>query len=528
MPEGGLRINRSQLQQVFGDDFEALRQFEVLMEQINDWSDIGFPASGVTVDVTNFADILSGTDTNVQLALDTLDDHNHDGRYYTEAEINAFLALYYTKIQLDAGQLDNRYYTETEVDSKIHFDRTGTIIAPKVAGDSVEIDGSLRLTEVVFVSAPSQLPAAVAGVITLLADTTYYFTTSIDLTGDRLVGAANTCLLGASSENATITSTGLGVSVALFTTDYTTPIRHISISDVGTAIDIDGSRSGTAVALDWTGVNFSNVPTIGTIKDVDNWIYSKGAFLNSQGLIFDGSIGTVGVDNSIFSGDGSAGSIMSLLATATITRRFRIIYSSIIAFTSTVGLDISTSATVPSEGYILDTINFAGGGTYTTGVPYTDDKARFVGVRGVSNSAEIGAYYMIANATVTTITTISTPVKILGTTTLNTTSQKFTHTSNRATYVGALTRIFKVSAIASFTSGNNINISLFIAKNGVVDPASEMQATTDGVGRSESIAVQTIAELATGDYFEVWIENNSGTNNITVEYLSLIALGVAA
>ena len=232
MPEGGLRINRSQLQQVFGDDFEALRQFEVLMEQINDWSDIGFPASGVTVDVTNFADILSGTDTNVQLALDTLDDHNHDGRYYTEAEINAFLALYYTKIQLDAGQLDNRYYTETEVDSKIHFDRTGTIIAPKVAGDSVEIDGSLRLTEVVFVSAPSQLPAAVAGVITLLADTTYYFTTSIDLTGDRLVGADNTCLLGASSENATITSTGLGVSVALFTTDYTTPIRHISISDV--------------------------------------------------------------------------------------------------------------------------------------------------------------------------------------------------------------------------------------------------------------------------------------------------------
>ena len=45
---------------------------------------------------------------------------------------------------------------------------------------------------------------------------------------------------------------------------------------------------------------------------------------------------------------------------------------------------------------------------------------------------------------------------------------------------------------------------------------------------SESISVQTIAELATGDYFEVWIENNSGTDDITVEYLSSIALGVAS
>jgi gamma-glutamylcyclotransferase (GGCT)/AIG2-like uncharacterized protein YtfP len=129
MPEGGLRINRSQLQQVFGDDFEALRQFEVLMEQINDWSDIGFPASGVLADTTSFAGKLSSADDTVQKALDTLDDHIHDDRYYTETE-------------LDAGQLDTRYYTETESDTL--FDKkiktiTSTAITESINASTTDI-----------------------------------------------------------------------------------------------------------------------------------------------------------------------------------------------------------------------------------------------------------------------------------------------------------------------------------------------------------------------------------------------------
>ena len=135
---------------------------------------------------------------------------------------------------------------------------------------------------------------------------------------------------------------------------------------------------------------------------------------------------------------------------------------------------------------------------------------------------------MINNATATTISTSSTPVKVAGTTTANATSQKFTHTDNKDTYNGALTRIFTCSAVASFTSGNNKDISLYFAKNGVVDASSEMQATTDGNGRSESIAIQTILELAENDYIEIWIENNSDTTDITVEYLNVICEGVVS
>lgn len=407
--------------------------------------------------------------------------------------------------------------TNTFASVEAFLDQIGTW---KSEGQGKGLD---TITNFVFVSSVSDLPAAVAGVITLAAETTYFFTQDIDLVGSRLVGSSDTVILGASSENATITSTGLGtgLSNALFTTEWTTPIRHVTFGNVDTAINIDGVTNAP-VALDWTGVNFLNVPNVGQISTCDNFIFSKGAFLNSQGLIFTGTVGTIGIDNSIFVGDGSAGNILEVNASATITRRFRIIYSSIVAFGSTVGINVSTSATIPTEAYILDTINFSGGGTYTSGVDYLDNKVRWSDVRGLVNTAEFGNYYMTNNATITPIAVSGTAYKILGTTTANAINQKFTHTDNRLTYTGGLDRNFQVSATVSFTSGNNKVIGLYINKNGTVVPSSEMYATTSGSGRAESIHVQTVLDLTANDYIELWIENDTDTTDITVEFLNLI------
>lgn len=407
--------------------------------------------------------------------------------------------------------------TNTFASVEAFLDQIGTW---KSEGQGKGLD---TITNFVFVSSVSDLPAAVAGVITLAAETTYFFTQDVDLVGSRLVGSSDTVILGASSENATITSTGLGtgLSNALFTTEWTTPIRHVTFGNVDTAINIDGVTNAP-VALDWTGVNFLNVPNVGQISTCDNWIFSKGAFLNSQGFVFTGTVGTIGIDNSIFVGNGSAGNIFEINASATITRRFRIIYSSIVAFGSTVGINVSTSATVPTEGYILDTINFSGGGTYTTGVDYLDNKVRWSDVRGLVNTAEFGNYYMTNNATITPIAVSGTAYKILGTTTENAINQKFTHSNNRLTYTGGLDRNFQVSATVSFTSGNNKVIGLYIAKNGSIVTSSEMYATTSGSGRAESIHVQTVLELTANDYIELWIENDTDTTDITVEFLNLI------
>lgn len=374
---------------------------------------------------------------------------------------------------------------------------------------------------IVFVGSKTNFPQAVSGVITLEDNYTYFLTSDIDLTGDRLVGGSDTTLIGGSSENCTLTSTGLGAGIALFTSEWTTPIRNISFKDVDTAISFNGVTNAP-VALDWTGVNFENVPNIGTITTCANFIYDKGAFLNAQGLKFAGTVGTIGLNNSLFQGTGNAGNIIELDSSLTITRRFRMIYSSVIAFGSTVGIQASTSATIPTEGYIFDSINFSGGSTYLSGINGMDNRTRIDNSKGVTNTAEIANMFMLNNGTVTPIASTGVAVKIEGTTSPNGINQKFNHSNNRLTYVGGLTRNFQVSGVASFVTGNNQVVGLYISKNGTLVSESEMYATTSGSGRAESIAIQTIFQLEENDYIEVWIENETSAQDITVEFLNVI------
>ena len=149
----------------------------------------------------------------------------------------------------------------------------------------------------VFVFSKNDFPPAVSNVITLDNEVTYFITTTIDLTGDRLVGGTNNAIIGGSSESCILKSTGLSSGTALITSVYSLPMRNITITH-GTALNLDGD--GTTTALDWFGVNFTDCATIGTIKDYTNFIMGDSAFLNSQGLTFDGTIGTIGMSNCLF------------------------------------------------------------------------------------------------------------------------------------------------------------------------------------------------------------------------------------
>ena len=366
-----------------------------------------------------------------------------------------------------------------------------------------------------FVRDKNDLPLASNGVITLPPNVAYYFVTTVDLEGDRLVCGENTTLLGSSSENCRIKSTGL--TDPLITSVYSLPMRGLTI-EATHALNLDGD--GTTTALDWFGVNFTDCTTVGTVKDYSNFIMTDCAFLNSGGLTLDGTIGTVGFNSCLF--DANSGTIITIPSTATISRRFRIIYSAFVVTSGQTGIDVSVSATIPAEGYILDTVNFSGGGTYLAGVPSTDDKARFTECRGIANSAVVGYYTMTENATATVIESTEVAVKVAGTTTGQAVTQRFTHTNNRLTYTGALTRTVRVSVILGFTTGANDRVGVYIAKGGTVISFSESYATANAAGRVESVSGQTIVSLATNDYIEIFVQNESGIRNITVTELSVI------
>ena len=368
-----------------------------------------------------------------------------------------------------------------------------------------------------FVTGLSDLPPCVGDVIQLEANETYFFIGDIDLNGCRIVGSANTCLLGPSSENAFITSTGLSAGVPLFTTEWTTPIRHVTFRNVDTGFYIDGNAN-PPVALDWTGVNFSNIPNIGTINTCDNWIYTKGAVLSSKNLIITGTHGTIASNESIFVGDASPGYIFNITEDANITRRFRTIYSSIVVFGGTKGIFFSPTASVPIESYILDTVNFSGGSTYLEGVDVTTNKTLFTNCKGIDNTSVNGQMYMNNNATASVISTASVFTKVLGNTLASADNEKYLHSSNRLTNDAVIERKYLIMCNLSFNSGNNnqCTFGFYDSKLGGIRAPSQTTVTANAAGRAESVSFQCIVNHSQGDYLEIWCTNNTTTTNITV------------
>jgi hypothetical protein len=375
--------------------------------------------------------------------------------------------------------------------------------------------------EFVFVNSKTDFPTAVSGVITLADNVTYFITKTIDLTGDRLVGGVNTTILGGSSENCFLISTGLSATTALITSNYSLPMRNLSITH-GTALNLDATGNATA-ALDWFGVNFTNCANVGLVKSYSNFIMSDCALLSSANMTFDGSIGTVGFNQCLFSGIAGQ-TILNFPSTLTITRRIRATYSSFVSFGGATAIYVDPLAVIPVESYILDTVNFSGGATYTGGITYTDNKAFFSNCKGIVNSSAIGQMYYSNNTTQNPIATTNVFEKILGTTTASSINQKFSHTNNRLTYTGALARSFKVTSFvsANSVSTNNVTILVRIYKNGVAIPESEAQASTSATARNESFPSQAIIEMVQNDYVEIFINNTSNANNLLVTELNVV------
>lgn len=402
---------------------------------------------------------------------------------------------------LESGDKINIIYSET----------AGGVLDYYTKAQIDAFDYEPNHAEFVEVNALSDLPAASGGVITLVAGYTYLFLKHIDLLGSRLVCGQDTVIVGWSSENCSITSTGLSASSALITSTYSLPIRNISFTH-DLVFDLDGD--GTTTALDWFGVNLLNCASGGTIKNYTNFVAGDSALLNSGGFTFDGTIGTIAFSNCLFD-TASTKTAINVLSTCTISRRLRIIYSSFVTLSGETGVNFNSSATVGDEKYILDTCNFSGGGTYTTGLSHTSNKSLFANCVGITNTSTRGFMYMVNNTTDTTIglPNVNVWVKAAGTTTANANNSKFTHASNQLTYTGAFATSFQVSVNCNVRSGSPSQvISVGVAKNGTILAESEMTIRTDIANQEYPGSTAAQVDLTTNDYIEIFVKTTSSSN----------------
>lgn len=134
-----------------------------------------------------------------------------------------------------------------------------------------------------------------------------------------------------------------------------------------------------------------------------------------------------------------------------------------------------------------------------------------------------GEMFFRDNFTPTVITSQGSPV-IVDATYVGGELQDFTHVTGKLTYEGAVTRLFdvKVNLTASLDQVN-ANISVLIAKDGVVIAESKQTIDCDGTTPSfKSIGVSKLVSLSQFNKIEVFIQNNDGTDNITVQDMSVI------
>jgi hypothetical protein len=140
----------------------------------------------------------------------------------------------------------------------------------------------------------------------------------------------------------------------------------------------------------------------------------------------------------------------------------------------------------------------------------------------------------VSTAAANTIGTQSVLEIALGTWTLETSPTAYLFSTGgvadeRLIYDGVNTTKVLVHAIASIGSATGSEtISIGIGKNGTLIANTEVHAATHAITVPTNIMTSTVVEMATSDYVQLFVGNESSSGNITVEYGRLVAVGLVA
>ena len=128
----------------------------------------------------------------------------------------------------------------------------------------------------------------------------------------------------------------------------------------------------------------------------------------------------------------------------------------------------------------------------------------------------------------TGVVTVNTPLKAAGVTGSTGTLHDYTMPlDNRLTFGGASPRETQIACSLSLTTvGNNITVSIYLARNGVIIPGSRMQQRIGTGADIQAISTSANFTLSDTDYIELWVENNTDATDITVEFMQMNVLGV--
>ena len=393
----------------------------------------------------------------------------------------------------------------------------GTGINIASTGDSIQITSvtAVASSKTVVISVESDFPAAVAGVITLAADTQYLIVQDIS-TANRFIMNDKTTIQGTDSVNITFTYSGTG--------DMFTGVNTVNrISKL--AINCPNGRF-----LTW----LTNVFKILRMVDITIVACDKVALMNSIGgvgvcrftNVSPASIATDGVEitgdwNSflyeVSAANLTAGSYFNL-GTAT----FDSFIIDVILINLAAGANLISGATgsanINTGGIGLVTrVLSSGAGSVLSGVTSDDALWNFQNNDDIPDTRPDGLLSMQGNATNTVIASSGVGVLVAGTWAIETFSQFTGTTAGRLTYDGG--KDAKLPITASVTvepvSGGTQDMGVQVAINGTMIANSKRVSATSS-GNPITIDMHWQEVLSTIDFVEVFVSNESGTTNVLV------------
>lgn len=377
-----------------------------------------------------------------------------------------------------------------------------------------------------FATELSHFPAPVGGIITIPEGHSYIIGDSIDFLGNQIELHDRSMLSGAFEGGQSITSTGLAVGTPFIHTLGRCGVFELRIENVDTALMMDGTGAGKIFLHDLT---FINVPNMGVIADTPRVVLKDLTCLETNNLIFDGSISFIDVGDCIFRPtDGESAIIFNSTLTNGSDVTFRANRFNLTA-PSSVGIQVD-ALPAGQESFIiqLTTFNLSPTSEPILGTTPDDLRVFFTNNVDLPSSRVVGTQYVANNATLTDVITQNTPV-LLNTTGLTAGSilARLTFEPGFHGFRSIPNRSRLMQYTASFTvngQGNNQQIVAWMGKavggaavNLVADrlPGATAQATTDGT-RPVTMTISGITFLGLNDLLYPSIANASGIGDILV------------
>lgn len=394
----------------------------------------------------------------------------------------------------------------------------GSNIALLDDGESVSISfaGSETSSKTVVVSQESDFPDAIGGVITLDNNTDYLIVDDIT-TANRFMTGNPTTIRAASSQMVQLTYSGPD---AMFTgIDPSVKFINITISCPNGDV-FDMTSTGAPSTVQMVESNVQECETLGTISGAFITRFTAVAFENvkTNGLTLTGEQQIFIIDTAVaFLG---AGVLVDFADSE---------FQSISVSNLTV--PVSASGTYILSG-LADSGNIVVGGIATVtnnkifgdaetiqNISINDVRWEFFFNNAIQDSLSDGLIHITGSAIDTAISVIDTPVIVDNVDWTISEVSRFTHNgAGRLTYIGE--KNFKgpidltVTLLAS--AGGDKQLSSYIAINGVVIEATGQQVTASSSKASASAAIWQ-HNFEPNDYIEVFVENNSGTDDIIVQ-----------